>query len=90
MKLPSNGREYATWTATGVPGGGVLEAQFNGTGDWHTLEEDTPGEYRLLVAGPDADPGTAVVLTAGRNTIEIRLTDNPEIVVRSGGDIVVE
>lgn len=86
MKLPRNGREYAEWTVEGVPVGGVLEARFNGTGDWHVLSEAN-GAHRLLVAGPDADPGTAVVLTADRNDVEIRLTDLPEIVVRGGGQI---
>ena len=87
MKLPRNGREYAKWDVEGVPVGGTLEARFNGAGSWHTLELVDGTTHRLLVAGPDADPGTAVVLSADRNDVEIRLTDFPEIVVRNGGDI---
>lgn len=90
MILPTNGKEFANWSATGVPSGGTLEVEFNDDGNWHALTL-VSGKWRILVAGPQAaDPGTAVVLPNEKNTCEVRLNAAPEVVVRGGGIIWVK
>lgn len=80
--LPRDGREYFTWTFTGLPEDhGAVEVNIGG--EWHAL--DIVGQNgRLLLAGPDAESGDAVVITKDAY-VEVRVTDNPEIVVRGGG-----
>lgn len=92
MRLPVNGREYVTWPITGAPEGASFEVRFtSGTtvGEWMAMESVDTGA-RVLVAGPDADPGDAVVLPEGRTHVQIRLTDNPEVVVRDASVIDVK
>lgn len=80
--LPRNGREYFTWTFTGLPDDhGPVEVNIGD--EWHALDVD--GQTgKLLVYGPDAEAGDGVVVT--KNTyVQVRFTDNPEIVLRGGG-----
>ena len=90
MQLPPAGREYARWTLTGADGATALEATIDGGTTWHplTVDGDT---VTLLVAGPAAEdnPAETVVLTAGRNHVQVRATDNPEVIIRTGGVIDV-
>ena len=51
-----------------------------------TVDADT---LRILLSGADTDPGDAHVLDTGRTQAELRLTDDPDIVPRSGGVIDV-
>ena len=84
--LPRGGREYFRWEFTGLPTDhGTVEALIGGS--WHplTMDGSTGG---LLLAGPDADPSGAVVVTDDVR-VQIRVTDNPEIIVRSGGRITL-
>lgn len=87
MQLSRFSREFARWDFTGVPDGAANPEVFL-EGEWHAMEwvDGTGGERsaRILVAGPDADPGTAVVLSARRHITRVRLTDNPEVIVREG------
>lgn len=89
MNLPRDGREYVSWPIAGQPDDATFEITFDHGETWLPMETTETGA-RILVAGPDADAGSATVLPAGRNRPEIRLTDNPEIIVRSGGVIVVK
>ena len=81
--LPRDGREYFHWTFTGLPEGAVVEAQIGG--EWRTLTMDGQSGH-LLLAGPDADPAGAVQVFVDE-VVMMRVTDNPEIIVRSGGTI---
>lgn len=80
--LPRDGREYFTWEFTGLPEDhGAVEASIGD--EWHALDVD--GQIgKLLVAGPDAEAGDAIVISKD-TYVQVRVTDNPEIVVRSGG-----
>ena len=54
----------------------------------------TPATYgdgvaRILVAGPDADPAGALVLTDGGADVWVRISDNPEVDAAKAGSIVV-
>lgn len=83
--LPRAGREYFHWTFTGLPGGAVVEASIGGS--WHPLTIDgTSG--RILLAGPDADATDAVQVLVDE-FVTMRVTDNPEIVIRDGGWITL-
>lgn len=83
--LPRGGREFFHWTFTGLPDGAVVEVSIGG--QWHQLEMDG-SEGRLLLAGPDADLGDAVRVLADEALV-MRVTDSPEIVVRSGGSVQI-
>lgn len=91
MRLPSAGREYATWTVTGVPDGTDLEVSFDTLEDWYPLEVVTATTFRALVAGPDAtsNPVGTVALPTGRSRCTIRATESPEVVIRHAGEIHV-
>lgn len=91
MQLPSDGREYVTWTVTTAPLGIDLEVIFDNEEPWWPLVTVGEGAYRLLVAGPDAEDGPpeTVVLAVGRHRAYIRAADYPEIVIRSSGSISV-
>jgi hypothetical protein len=87
MHLSRDAREFAHFTFTDLPASpGAAQVQL--LGEWRDLTwVETTGATRtarILVAGPDADPGTAVVLPAGRTPSRVRLVDTPEIVVREG------
>lgn len=90
MQLSPAGREYARWTLTGADGATALEASVDGGTTWHPLTVDG-ATVTLLVAGPDAtdNPVGTVVLSAGRNHVAVRATDNPEVIIRTGGVIDV-
>jgi hypothetical protein len=79
--LPRNGREYFHWTFTGLPDGAVVEASIGG--QWHPLTVNG-ATGQLLLAGPDADPSGAVPVLVDEYVV-MRVTDNPEIVIRDGG-----
>lgn len=83
--LPRTGREYFHWTFTGLPTGAQVEASIDGV--WHPLEMDG-SDGRLLLAGPDAEQGDAVKVPTNQ-VIPLRVTDNPEIIVRSGGSVTL-
>jgi hypothetical protein len=69
-----------TWfTATGAQWDALL-FEFGTT--QAEVDNGTVKLARVLVAGPDADPGNAVVLPLNRTTPRVRLTDNPEVIVR--------
>ena len=93
MKIPRSGREFANWSVAGAPPSAVFQAKLTypdgSESAWLTVETVNQSRIRLLVAGPDADPGDANVLPAGGTSVILRLTDTPELVVRNGGDINV-
>jgi hypothetical protein len=87
VHLSRDSREFAHWTFTDLPPApGTPQVQL--LGEWRDLTwvetTGTTRTARILVAGPDADPGTAIVLPAGRTPSRVRLLDTPEIVVREG------
>ena len=80
--LTRDGREYFHWTFTGLPDDhGAVEVQIGG--QWCALTMDG-SVGRLLVAGPDADPTGAIVVSTDTD-VKVRVTDSPEVVVRGGG-----
>ena len=90
MTITARGREYASWTVTGISDVTGLEAQFD-LGTWGPMERPTIGTCRVLVAGPLAlvNPPDTIVLSVARHTVAIRATDTPEIVIRDAGSITV-
>jgi hypothetical protein len=80
--LPRDGREYFTWEFTGLPeDASAVEVSIGD--EWHAL--DVEGQIgKLLVAGPEAEAGDAVVV-AKDTYVQVCVNDNPEIVVRGGG-----
>ena len=93
MHIPLTGREYANWNVSGAPEGAEFEVILSypdGTDSaWLSVETVSQAHIRKLFCGPDASVGGAFELPAGTTTAVLRLTDNPEIVVRPGGEIDV-
>ena len=92
VTLRPGGVEYVHWTATGLPVDppiGSIEASIDGGTTWHaaTLDGTT---VSLLVASPTAvgPDSSAVVATLGGREMLVRLTDTPEVVIRSGGYLI--
>lgn len=89
ITLRPGGVEYVHWTATGLPTDppiDTVQASIDGGTTWHTASV-VAGVASLLVASPTAtgaDP-SAIVATAGLREMWVRLTDTPEVVIRSGG-----
>ena len=89
ITLKAGGVEYIHWTATGLPASppvGSVQASIDGGTTWHTATV-VDSVVSLLVASPTStapDP-TAVEATAGTREMLVRLTDTPEVVIRSGG-----
>lgn len=94
INLTHGGVEYIHWTATGLPDSppaDAVQASIDGGTTWHTAGV-AAGVLSLLVAHPDAvtpDP-TAVVAAVGTREMLVRLTDTPEVVIRSGGWLAVK
>lgn len=44
-----------------------------------TPAASSDGRWRVLLAGPDADPSAAVVVPAAGADVWLRVTDNPEV-----------
>jgi hypothetical protein len=100
MDLPHDGREYARWTVTAkhaldaatppdvsIDGGAYVATT------WLADQVDKgSGKFTrvagLLVRGPDIG-GSGTQLTVGSHTTRIRVTDNPETVVRDTDEITV-
>ena len=81
--------EYVHWTATGLPDEpavGSIEVSLDRGTTWHTATL-TGAVVSLLVASPTAatPDASAVVAVAGLREMLVRFTDNPEVVIRSGG-----
>ena len=91
MKLARAAQEYARFPVDGAPSDAApLEVSFDG-GPWNEMRWE-PGNTSasVLVSGPDVPNPDGVVLKAGRNVPAVRLTDTPEVVIRStGGSIDV-
>lgn len=99
MRLNPNAREYyelqITTTATDgnpIPASG-WEASFDKGVTWYAatvITHDAVAYSAWLLAGIDADPGTAVmVLPANARIVPlVRAVDNPEIVVRQAPTVV--
>jgi len=92
MRIDRRGQEYARFPATGAPASaGTLEVSFDDGATWHPMTwNQAETAVTLLVSGPDMPNPAGVVLKVGRNQPLIRLTDTPEVVIRStGGSIDV-
>ena len=86
MRLHPDAREWYQLQIDTLPAITGWEASFDGGTTWAAGAAGTAGDgtevTRWLVAGPDADPGSATVLTASTTAPLIRAAANPEIVVR--------
>lgn len=87
MNLDRLAREYYRVAVTTDPVSTSTDwaATFDGGATWVDAV-DVDGDSAWLVAGPDADPDDAVVITASM-TPRLRMVDNPEIVVRRAPSI---
>lgn len=91
MQIKSAGREFATWTITASEPVTALEVSFDAGATWIAMTTIDATTFQILVAGPDADsnPIGTVVLALGLNFAQIRVIDNPEIIIRDAGTINV-
>jgi hypothetical protein len=92
VHLDLEAREYITWIIDGAPADSSIEVQFRtetGETSWLAVERTSLTEVRILLAGPQAEPGAATVLASGRHASWLRLSDNPEIIPRYAGVIQV-
>ena len=88
MYLKKLAREFYNLSIATVPAVTGWEASFDGGATW--VAGETIGDtVRWLVAGAAADPGTATVLTTSVQPL-LRVTDNPEIVVRDAPTIYIK
>jgi len=87
--LPRAGREFFHWPISGLPAdAGALELFI--AGGWHPVTIATDqASFSLLLQGPLAptDEPTAVVVPIDQSDMRVRLTDSPEIVIRTAGYI---
>lgn len=88
MYLKKLAREFYNLSIATVPAVSGWEASFDGGATWKPGEV-VGGKVRWLVAGADADPGTATVLTTSVKPL-LRVTDNPEIIVRDAPTIYIQ
>jgi len=88
-QLPHDGREYFHWPVDGLPADGVALEVFL-AGAWHplTIASDRKS-VSILLQGPDVDVSdpSAVTIPTDQSRIRIRAVDNPEVIVRGGGDL---
>lgn len=90
MRLRPNAREWYALELATEPAVTGWEASFDAGVTWvASTAVGTDGYFRWLVAGPDADPGTAIVLPVGTTQPLVRAVENPEIVVRGAPQIDV-
>lgn len=87
MYLPRNGREYLRITLADTPDDVTVHVSFDGT-NWHptTLVD---GVRRVLVCGPDYPPPLdGAVVVADKARPQVRITDTPEVVIRTAVDYI--
>lgn len=101
MRLDAEGRDFIRF-AFKTDATDLTEVEVGIAGQWHEATIEPPedpanwtGDAVVLCAGPDApvlaDPPVEVaVLPRGVHRARVRVRDNPTIVVRGGGYIVVE
>ena len=87
MKLQTKGRQF--YDPGLVPVQNIAasdwEASFDGGETWFAPTDYPNEQPRWLVAGPDADPGTAVVvITADTVRPQLRVDNPPELLVVDG------
>lgn len=87
MYLKAAAREFYSLAIVTEPAVAAWEASFDG-GTTFVAGEVDGANTRWLLAGPDADPGTATVLTVTVYPL-LRAVDNPEIVVRDAPRVYV-
>lgn len=88
--LHPGGVEYITWEASGLPelpAIGEVSVSLDEGATWHTASLDG-SSIKLLVAHPEA-PVTdgAAVGVPGLSRMLVKLSDNPEVVIRDGGQL---
>lgn len=99
FRLDREGREYIRFPFN-TTADDLAVVQVNLTGEWidGTIEApDDPlnwtGDAVILCAGPDApvlaDPPAAVI-PLGTHHARVRFPDNPELIIRGGGYVIVE
>lgn len=89
MQLHPLAREYYALTIATDDDVTGWQASFDHGTTWHagdTSEDD--GRTRWLLAGPDADTGDAIVISASVVPL-VRAIDNPEIIVRKAPRVTV-
>jgi hypothetical protein len=88
VELHREGREYYKLKITTIPAlaAGAWEASFDAGTTWPVASviSDVTGDYSAwLVAGEDAEPGTAVAVISHDTYPIVRAVDTPEIVARN-------
>lgn len=91
MWVHPSGREIAHFTILGLPvSPPPLAVEVHLAGAWHTLNVAGADAW-IVVQGPDAPTDTpdVVVLPLGRHVPLVRVTDNPETILRTADPIYV-
>lgn len=92
MRLDRRGQEICHFPVTGAPANAApLVISFDAGTTWQAMTWNADKTVAsILVAGPSLTAPTGVVLPLGRTQPLLRLTDTPEVVVRTtGGSIDV-
>lgn len=90
MKLHRASTEYVHVDIDGAPfDAAPLEMSFDNGGSWYPTQWNSEmTTISILIAGPDSSALGDVVLPAGRHPVMVRLTDTPEVVVRSTNGVI--
>ena len=88
MKLPRAGKEYAHYTVASPDTLTGFEVQLIDGGPWVPATYAL-GVVSLLVCGPDCPTPAGAVVVAASCQPSVRCTDNPEIVIRQDGWIML-
>lgn len=95
VTLRNGGVEYIHWTVTGLPvdpPATAIEASLDNGTTWHAAAVDGT-DVALLVAHPAAvapDPLAVVAAAGGSRELLLRVTDTPEVIIRSGGFLAIK
>lgn len=92
MQLDMSGREFAHFPlGANAPAEAALDVSFDHGKTWYPVTRIDASTGRVQVAGPTStdNPAGTIVLAAGQNPATLRLSANPEVVIRPAGSIFV-
>jgi len=91
MKIDRGGQEYVRYPITGAPvSPGPVEITFDDEVTWMPMLWSSDFKTAsVLVSGPNVAVPSGVVLALGVHRAKLRLTDTPEIVIRSAGSVTI-
>ena len=92
--IKRGGIQYVMWDLTNYPVNPPITSaavSIDNQVTWHTAEVVNDNLVRILCAHPETDtPGNALVLLPTKTEFELKLNDNPEIIVLDAGTVWLE